>query len=100
MKRIYKAFAGAFSLFIAILVALTIYAEAETASPPGGFWRFKQTAIETLEQPRGPRRMVVPGGTPFGIKMHTHGELVVGMSDIQTGSKTHNPAKALYMRFI
>jgi stage IV sporulation protein B len=93
MKRIYKAFAGAFSLFIAILFALTIYAEAETGAAPGGFWRFGQTAVETLERPEGPRRIVVPGGTPFGIKMHTHGVLVVGMSDIQTGSKTHNPAK-------
>jgi stage IV sporulation protein B len=93
MKRIYKAFAGAFSLFIAILFALTIYAEAETGTAPGGFWRLGQKAVETLERPEGPRRMVVPGGTPFGIKMHTHGVLVVGMSDIQTGSKTHNPAK-------
>jgi stage IV sporulation protein B len=93
MKRIYKAFAGAFSLFIAILFALTIYAEAETGALPGGFWQFGRRAVETLEQPESARRMVVPGGTPFGIKMHTHGVLVVGMSDIQTGSKTHNPAR-------
>lgn len=93
MKRRYKAFAGAFSLFIATLFVLTIYAESITGTAPGRFWFFGQTAIATLEQPQSARRMVVPGGTPFGIKMHTQGVLVVGMSDIQTGAKTQNPAK-------
>ncbi|MGI6403152.1 MAG: SpoIVB peptidase [Oscillospiraceae bacterium] len=39
------------------------------------------------------RRMVVPGGSPFGIKMFTDGVMVVGMSDIQMGSENVNPAK-------
>jgi len=38
-------------------------------------------------------RMVVPGGNPFGIKLHTDGVLVVGMTDIQLGSRLINPAK-------
>ena len=37
--------------------------------------------------------MVVPGGSPFGIKMFTDGVMVVGMSDIQMGSENVNPAK-------
>ena len=39
------------------------------------------------------QRMVVPGGNPFGIKLHTQGVLVVGMTDIQRGTKLLNPAK-------
>jgi len=38
-------------------------------------------------------RMVVPGGNPFGIKLHTEGVLVVGMTDVQMGVKLVNPAK-------
>lgn len=41
----------------------------------------------------GERQMVVPGGSPFGIKMYTDGVMVVGMSDIQMGAKNVNPAK-------
>jgi len=40
------------------------------------------------------RKMVVPGGTPFGIKMFTDGVMVVGMSDIQVGTENVNPAKS------
>lgn len=40
-----------------------------------------------------PRKMVVPGGTPFGIKMFTKGVMIVGMSDIRIGSESVNPAK-------
>ena len=39
------------------------------------------------------RRMVVPGGNPFGIKLRTEGVLVVGMTDIQDGLANQNPAK-------
>lgn len=39
------------------------------------------------------RKMVVPGGCPFGIKMHTKGVLVVGMSNVQQGVENVNPAK-------
>ena len=38
-------------------------------------------------------RMVIPGGTPFGIKMFTEGVMIVGMSDIQLGTETVNPSK-------
>jgi len=40
-----------------------------------------------------PRRMVVPGGTPFGIKMFTDGVMVVGKSDIKVGMESVNPSK-------
>lgn len=39
------------------------------------------------------KKMVIPCGTPFGIKMFTDGVMVVGMSDIDTGSGLVNPAK-------
>ena len=39
------------------------------------------------------RRMVVPGGTPFGIKMFTDGVMVVGKSDIKVGMNNINPSK-------
>ena len=42
---------------------------------------------------QGELRMVVPGGNPFGITMHTQGILVVGMTDVQSGSSLANPAK-------
>lgn len=47
-----------------------------------------QEVISYTEQ-----RMVIPGGTPFGIKMYTDGILVVGMSDILIGTENVNPAK-------
>ncbi len=40
------------------------------------------------------RRAVTVCGTPFGIKMFSNGAMVVGFSDIQTGSGYANPAKA------
>lgn len=36
--------------------------------------------------------MLVPCGTPFGIKMLTNGVVVVGVADIKTASGTINPA--------
>ena len=39
------------------------------------------------------RQYVIPGGTPFGIKMICDGVIVVGMSDVQVGSEVLNPAK-------
>lgn len=36
--------------------------------------------------------MLIPCGTPFGIKMFTNGVVVVGMSDIMTDSGYLNPA--------
>ena len=40
------------------------------------------------------RKMVVPCGIPFGIKMFTEGVIVVGMSDVDTDAGLLNPAKA------
>lgn len=48
----------------------------------------KQVQVQVVE-----RKMVVPGGSPFGIKMFTSGVMVVGMSDIQMGAENVNPAK-------
>jgi len=36
--------------------------------------------------------MLVPCGTPFGIKLFTNGVVIVGVADIQTSSGTVNPA--------
>lgn len=81
MKKAYKIFAGMFSLFIISALTLTLYAQAT---------QVKQVQAEA---PAIDRRMVIPGGFPFGIKMHTRGVLVVGMSDIQKGTRNVNPAK-------
>jgi len=48
----------------------------------------KQVQVHVVE-----RKMVIPGGTPFGIKMFTEGVMIVGMSDIQVGTENVNPAK-------
>ena len=48
----------------------------------------KDVQIQLVE-----RRMIIPGGTPFGIKMFTDGVMIVGMSDIQRGTETVNPSK-------
>ena len=42
--------------------------------------------------------MVVPCGTPFGIKMFTDGVLVVGMSDVDITTGLYNPAKSAGMK--
>ena len=41
---------------------------------------------------------VIPGGTPFGIKMFTDGVMIVGMSDLEIGGVAVNPAKACGLR--
>ncbi|MCL2488973.1 MAG: SpoIVB peptidase [Oscillospiraceae bacterium] len=38
-------------------------------------------------------RMVIPCGTPFGIKLFTAGVMVVGMTDIDTAGGASNPAQ-------
>ncbi len=48
----------------------------------------KEVSVQVVE-----RELVIPGGTPFGIKMFTEGVLVVGMSDIPTENGSVNPAK-------
>lgn len=54
---------------------------------------FDSVAVKQVQVQVVDRKMVVPGGCPFGIKMHTKGVLVVGMSDIQNGTHNINPAK-------
>ncbi len=39
-------------------------------------------------------QMVVPCGTPFGIKMFTDGVLVVGTSEVDTAAGAYDPAKS------
>ena len=42
---------------------------------------------------------VIPGGTPFGIKMFTSGVMIVGLTDVPVkGGVTANPAKACGLR--
>jgi len=40
-----------------------------------------------------PETSLIPGGMPFGVKFHTQGVIVVGLSDIETEKGTANPAK-------
>lgn len=56
-------------------------------SLPGGAV-VKTVNIQVVE-----RDMVIPGGTPFGIKMFTEGVMVVGLSDLDSNGKSVNPAK-------
>ena len=50
--------------------------------------KVKNVQVNVVDRP-----MVIPGGQPFGIKMFTDGVIVVGLSDIPTGSGRVNPAK-------
>jgi stage IV sporulation protein B len=54
---------------------------------------FESVPIKQVQVQVVPRNTVIPGGIPFGIKMHTRGVVVVGMSDIQNGAANFNPAK-------
>ncbi len=53
-----------------------------------GLFPVKEVAVKVVDLP-----VVVPCGTPFGIKMFTDGVLVVGMSDVDTASGPLNPAR-------
>lgn len=48
----------------------------------------KTTTIDVVKE-----KMLVPCGTPFGIKMFTDGVLVVGLNDVDTENGSVNPAK-------
>ena len=48
----------------------------------------KSTHIDVVE-----KKMLIPCGTPFGIKMFTDGVLVVGVNEVITDSGSKNPAK-------
>lgn len=53
-----------------------------------GLIPIKSTRVEVVEN-----KMLIPCGTPFGIKMFTEGVLVVGANDIETAQGSKNPAK-------
>lgn len=61
-------------------------------SLPGG------AVIKTVNVKVVERDMVIPAGTPFGIKMFTEGVMVVGMSDLDFQGKAVNPAKSAGIR--
>lgn len=48
----------------------------------------KTTTIDVVKE-----KMLVPCGTPFGIKMFTDGVLVVGVNDVDSENGSVNPAK-------
>lgn len=53
-----------------------------------GIFPIKDVAVQVVNN-----KMVVPCGTPFGIKMYTDGVLVVGLSEVDTPTGPYNPAK-------
>ncbi len=40
-----------------------------------------------------PRKTLVPGGTPFGVKLFFEGVMVIGISDVDTQSKMVSPSR-------
>ncbi len=92
MRLFSKTFAGVVSLLILNFFALTSIAGINPGAAVKEVFGANGIAIEDVEDAEQ-ARMVVPGGTPFGIKMHTRGVLVVGLSDIQSGNDNVNPAK-------
>ncbi len=54
-----------------------------------GIFPIKSAKVDTIAE-----KMLIPCGTPFGIKMFTDGVLVVGLNDVQTKEGAVNPAKA------
>ena len=48
--------------------------------------------VKTVDVTVSDEKMLIPCGTPFGIKMFTNGVMVVGISDIQSGGQAVNPA--------
>ena len=39
------------------------------------------------------RSYVIPGGTPFGLRLYTNGVVIVGMDSVETKEGSVNPAK-------
>ena len=62
-------------------------AEAQLRLPLG-------VSVKTVSVRYVQRDTVLVSGRPFGIKMFTDGVLVVGMSDVDTASGSHNPARS------
>ena len=69
-----------------------VYARAGTSYNTNlklfGAVEIKEVSVQVVE-----RELVIPGGTPFGIKMFTEGVVVVGLSDVDVDGKLVNPAK-------
>jgi stage IV sporulation protein B len=76
MKIKIKALVGVLSAGILFLLSFVLY-----------------VPIQPVQVQAVTQTTVIPGGIPFGIKMHTRGVMVVGMSDIQNGAANFNPAK-------
>ena len=53
-----------------------------------GLVSVKSVSVQVVDRP-----CVVPGGTPFGIKMFTDGVMVVGTGDVDCGGVLTNPAR-------
>lgn len=53
---------------------------------------YRVIPIKTVNVDVVKETLLVPCGTPFGIKMFTNGVVVVGVADIKTSSGTVNPA--------
>jgi len=54
---------------------------------PGG------VTVKTVQVDVAERKMVIPSGAPFGVKMFTRGVIVVGLSDITSDGQRQNPAR-------
>ena len=53
---------------------------------------FDAIPIKTVSVKVVQEKLLVPCGTPFGIKMFTNGVMVVGVADIESAGKMINPA--------
>lgn len=54
---------------------------------------FNMIPLKTVTVSETEEVSVVPGGTPFGIKLFTNGVVVVGVADISTAEGSRNPAE-------
>ncbi len=72
--------------------------EAEPDRFPVGLRMFGAISVKDILVQVVPREYVLPGGSPFGIKMFTDGVMVVGMTDVVNGGETCNPAKEAGLR--
>ena len=59
---------------------------------------FDAIPVKTISVSVVPELQVIPGGTPFGIKMFTDGVMVVGLSEIQTKDGMRNPGEEAGLR--
>ena len=74
--------ARAAALVLVLALMLSLWAVLAPAAAVGG----------------GGERMVIPLGRAVGIKLFSDGVIVIGMSDIDTGNGTVNPARTCGLR--